>query len=240
MFLRLSCLLQPGIGKEIQQPQPLSKQEGATVTFQCRRPSPEDLSKSTFDFKPADENFRNQRNDYIYSYKDGKEHPQPQMPEFINRTYLSYEDLRKGVGSITITQLRISDSGNYKWFFPKLGLTCIYTLTVEKRDSNNRQDKSDPNLTNSPSKEATTPDGGAQWSKVPVPVIAVISLIAVLIAVLIAALAIKPVRVRLCHGLTAISGRFRSRNDQPNSPERTPMNGSQPMDEHENTNGSSV
>ena len=102
--------------------QPVEAVEGGSATLQCHLDRPIDLSSTTVDW-----NRGLTRQVHVYRQHDD---PDPQMLQYRNRT--TRGDLTRGVLTLTISNVSLSDNGSYEVYLPKLGVTCLIDLTVGK------------------------------------------------------------------------------------------------------------
>lgn len=110
---------------------PVEAEEGDDVTLQGRLDPSINLVNYTVDFKRTD------LNKVVHCYRHGKDDHDPQMEQYRFRTTLSHEDLSRGVLTLQISSVRLSDSGPYKAFVPKLMASCIISLSVGKHSDLN-------------------------------------------------------------------------------------------------------
>ncbi|XP_050924702.1 V-set and immunoglobulin domain-containing protein 1 isoform X12 [Lates calcarifer] len=109
------------------QTEPIQAEEGGDVSLQCRLDPSVDLRKETLDFTRAD---LNREDDVVHSYRHEKDQTDPQMDQYRGRTTLIHEDLIRGIISLNISSLTLTDSGLYTCYVPDLEAYCTITLTV--------------------------------------------------------------------------------------------------------------
>ncbi|XP_050924698.1 V-set and immunoglobulin domain-containing protein 1 isoform X8 [Lates calcarifer] len=117
------------------QTEPIQAEEGGDVSLQCRLDPSVDLRKETLDFTRAD---LNREDDVVHSYRHEKDQTDPQMDQYRGRTTLIHEDLIRGIISLNISSLTLTDSGLYTCYVPDLEAYCTITLTVVRKDQDNR------------------------------------------------------------------------------------------------------
>ncbi|XP_050924700.1 uncharacterized protein LOC108874178 isoform X10 [Lates calcarifer] len=144
------------------QTEPIQAEEGGDVSLQCRLDPSVDLRKETLDFTRAD---LNREDDVVHSYRHEKDQTDPQMDQYRGRTTLIHEDLIRGIISLNISSLTLTDSGLYTCYVPDLEAYCTITLTVVRKDQDNR--------TNTTIIESEKP-GAEEMMKVAVIVLSVI------------------------------------------------------------------
>uniref|UniRef100_A0A4W6DIF3 Ig-like domain-containing protein n=1 Tax=Lates calcarifer TaxID=8187 RepID=A0A4W6DIF3_LATCA len=107
--------------------EPIQAEEGGDVSLQCRLDPSVDLRKETLDFTRAD---LNREDDVVHSYSDEKDRTYRQMDQYRGRTTLIHEDLIRGIISLNISSLTLTDSGLYTCYVPGLADSATITLTV--------------------------------------------------------------------------------------------------------------
>ncbi|XP_050926277.1 uncharacterized protein LOC108883801 isoform X2 [Lates calcarifer] len=115
--------------------EPIQAEEGGDVSLQCRLDPSVDLRKETLDFTRAD---LNREDDVVHSYSDEKDRTYRQMDQYRGRTTLIHEDLIRGIISLNISSLTLTDSGLYTCYVPGLADSATITLTVVRKDQDNR------------------------------------------------------------------------------------------------------
>lgn len=105
---------------------PLEAEIGDKINLPCRLHPPYNVSTYTVDWKRAD------LNKVAHVYRNGKDDTDPQMGQYRNRTHLNHEDLSRGILTLQVSSLQLSDSGPYKCNVPKLSASCNFTLSVGK------------------------------------------------------------------------------------------------------------
>uniref|UniRef100_A0A8P4FY45 Ig-like domain-containing protein n=1 Tax=Dicentrarchus labrax TaxID=13489 RepID=A0A8P4FY45_DICLA len=108
--------------------QSVSAAEGDDVTLQCRLHPPVNLSAYTLDWSRVD--LKEPREVHVYRSKG--DDPTAQMDRYRDRTTLNHEELSRGIVTLLISSVQLSDSGLYKCYIPKLKSLCISFETVEE------------------------------------------------------------------------------------------------------------
>uniref|UniRef100_A0A8P4KU15 Ig-like domain-containing protein n=1 Tax=Dicentrarchus labrax TaxID=13489 RepID=A0A8P4KU15_DICLA len=108
--------------------QSVSAAEGDDVTLQCRLHPPVNLSAYTLDWSRVD--LKEPREVHVYRSKG--DDPTAQMDRYRDRTTLNHEELSRGIVTLLISSVQLSDSGLYKCYIPKLKVGCTIKLTVEE------------------------------------------------------------------------------------------------------------
>lgn len=106
------------------QAQLIKAAEGDDVTLQCRLDPPVSLSAFTVDWT------RLENKDIVHVYRHQQDDPDPQTDQYRGRTTLLHEDLIRGVLTLHISSVKLSDRGLYKGFVPKLKTSCVVDLIV--------------------------------------------------------------------------------------------------------------
>ncbi|XP_033985673.1 butyrophilin subfamily 2 member A1-like [Trematomus bernacchii] len=125
--VRCSTLLTVGQHLVFRPSQPVEAVEGRNATLQCRLVNHTDVSKYTVQW--------NRGNGYVHFYRGQHDDPDSQMLQYRNRTTLNHGDLTRGVLTLTISNVSLSDNGSYEVFISETGPRCSTHLTVaaEKR-----------------------------------------------------------------------------------------------------------
>ncbi|XP_050924693.1 junctional adhesion molecule C isoform X4 [Lates calcarifer] len=161
------------------QTEPIQAEEGGDVSLQCRLDPSVDLRKETLDFTRAD---LNREDDVVHSYRHEKDQTDPQMDQYRGRTTLIHEDLIRGIISLNISSLTLTDSGLYTCYVPDLEAYCTITLTVVRKDQDNR--------TNTTIIESEKP--GAEKMNVGAIVGGVLTVVALILVLIILRVLVKP------------------------------------------------
>ncbi|XP_078022609.1 uncharacterized protein LOC117250692 isoform X2 [Epinephelus lanceolatus] len=114
--------------------QPITAVEGDDVTLQCPLAPGVDLSAYTVDVSRDDLDVS--END-VHVYRHGQDHLQTQTAQYKDRTTLTHEDLTRGILTLTLSPVKLSDSGPYKVYVPKLNAGCVIDLSVVTKDQEN-------------------------------------------------------------------------------------------------------
>uniref|UniRef100_A0A4W6DSY3 Immunoglobulin domain-containing protein n=1 Tax=Lates calcarifer TaxID=8187 RepID=A0A4W6DSY3_LATCA len=104
---------------------PIEAEEGDVAELQCRLDPSVDLRKETLDFTRADIN-----KEVVHAYRHEKDQTDPQMDQYRDRTTLIHEDLIRGIISLNISSLNLTDSGLYTCYVPDLEASCTMNVTV--------------------------------------------------------------------------------------------------------------
>ncbi|XP_074487410.1 uncharacterized protein LOC141765230 isoform X2 [Sebastes fasciatus] len=141
--------------------------EGARVILQCHLKLSLDLTARTVDVRRPD--LKDQDN-VVLSYRHGRDHPDPQMSGYRNRTTLDHKDLAGGIITVRISSVNVSDSGRYEFYIPKLNTESNIYLNVEPTDQPKESKRFD-SITTRPPVEDVTESGdrgptGAVWKTV--------------------------------------------------------------------------
>ncbi|KAI9529242.1 hypothetical protein NQZ68_013549 [Dissostichus eleginoides] len=126
--------------------QPVEAVEGGSVTLQCRLDPPIDLSSKTVEWNRGP-------NRYVHVYRSQRDDPDSQMLQYRDRTALNHGDLTRGVLTLTISNVSLSDNGSYEVYLPKLEVTCLTHLTVVTKDQENQTKRNDSSTTAPPAGE---------------------------------------------------------------------------------------
>ncbi|KAL7405395.1 hypothetical protein ABVT39_028380 [Epinephelus coioides] len=127
--------------------QPITAVEGDNVTLQCPLAHGVDLSAYTVDVSRLDLNVSD--ND-VHVYRNGQDHLRPQMAQYKKRTTLIHEDLTRGILTLIISSVKLSDNGRYKVYVTKRNAGCVIDLSVVPKD--------DSSTTKPPVEGVTEPD----------------------------------------------------------------------------------
>lgn len=88
-------------------------EQGDDVTLQCCFDPLINLKHHTVDWKRVD------LNKVVHAYRHGKDFLHPQMEQYRNRTTLNHGDLTRGIMTLQISSVQLSDSGEYECNVPK-------------------------------------------------------------------------------------------------------------------------
>ncbi|XP_050926283.1 uncharacterized protein LOC108883801 isoform X7 [Lates calcarifer] len=116
------------------QTEPNQAEEGGDVSLQCRLDPSVDLRKETLEFTRAD---LNREYDVVHSYRHEKDQTDPQMDQYRDRTTLIHEDLIRGIISLKISSLTLTDSGLYRCYVKDLEASCTMNVTVGAEEVEN-------------------------------------------------------------------------------------------------------
>ncbi|XP_050924696.1 polymeric immunoglobulin receptor isoform X7 [Lates calcarifer] len=161
------------------QTEPIQAEEGGDVSLQCHLDPSVDLRKETLEFTRAD---LNREDDVVHSYSDEKDRTYRQMDQYRGRTTLIHEDLIRGIISLNISSLTLTDSGLYTCYVPGLADSATITLTVVRKDQDNR--------TNTTIIEPEKP--GAEKMNVGAIVGGVLTVVALILVLIILRVLVKP------------------------------------------------
>uniref|UniRef100_A0A3Q3VX64 Ig-like domain-containing protein n=1 Tax=Mola mola TaxID=94237 RepID=A0A3Q3VX64_MOLML len=73
--------------------------------------------------------------DVVHVYRHKRDDPDSQAERYRGRTTVDREDLRRGLLTLLISPVRLSDSGRYSCFVPALHTRCSINLIVGKLTS---------------------------------------------------------------------------------------------------------
>ncbi|XP_026027867.1 butyrophilin subfamily 2 member A2-like isoform X2 [Astatotilapia calliptera] len=122
-------------------PSPLIQaEEGRNVSLPCYVDPSVDLSAYTVDWKHTD------LNDVVFSWRHGQENHGAQAASYRSRASIDSGDLSRGNLTLQIFSARLSDSGRYRCFVPKLKAFCIVHLNVTKEINVRSSTTTSPNL----------------------------------------------------------------------------------------------
>ncbi|XP_042247314.1 uncharacterized protein LOC121882877 isoform X2 [Thunnus maccoyii] len=151
LFRNLSSA-ETGESRAICPSQPIEVAQGDDVTLQCHLDPSVDVSAYTADWKRVD------LNKVVYSYRNKRDHHDAQMERYRGRTTFIYEDLSRGILTLQLSSLQLSDSGPYRCFVPKLMASCVINISVVPKDQQNRTNGDESSPTRFPLAEVTEPD----------------------------------------------------------------------------------
>ncbi|KAF1394581.1 hypothetical protein PFLUV_G00002530 [Perca fluviatilis] len=109
-------------------PQTIEAAEGDDVIIRCGLDPPVDLSDSTLDVARLD---LGDDDGDVHCYRRGKDQQDDQMDRYRDRTTLNHEDLIRGIVTLKISSVTLSDSGPYKVYVPDLTASFIVNITVD-------------------------------------------------------------------------------------------------------------
>ncbi|XP_039469934.1 CD276 antigen homolog isoform X1 [Oreochromis aureus] len=122
-------------------PSPLIQaEEGRNVSLPCYVDPSVDLSAYTVDWKQTD------LNNVVFSWRHGHENHGAQAPSYRRRVTINPGDLSRGNLTLQIFSARLSDSGHYRCFVPKLKTFCIVHLNVTKEINVRSSTTTSPNF----------------------------------------------------------------------------------------------
>ncbi|KAK2863323.1 hypothetical protein Q5P01_002856 [Channa striata] len=101
---------------------PITAEVGQDVVLPCQLQPPLNARTQTVEWACNSSN--------VHIYRNMKDDPDSQNSKFKNRTHLFHHNMTKGNVSLKITNVALSDAGNYICFFPTLGCQCNVTMTV--------------------------------------------------------------------------------------------------------------
>ncbi|KAK5898867.1 hypothetical protein CesoFtcFv8_008405 [Champsocephalus esox] len=103
--------------------QPVQAVEGGSATLQCSLDPPVDLSSTAVEWNRG-------HTRYVHVYRSRRDDPDSQMLQYRDRTALNHGDLSRGVSTLTISNVSLSDNGSYEVYLPQRGVRCSTHLTV--------------------------------------------------------------------------------------------------------------
>ncbi|KAJ4919999.1 hypothetical protein JOQ06_022071 [Pogonophryne albipinna] len=124
--------------------QPVEAVEGGSATLQCRLDPPINLSSRTVEWNRG-------HTLYVHVYRSLRDDPDSQMLQYRDRTTLNHGDLTRGVSTLTISNVSLSDNGSYEVYLPQLEVRCSTHLTVVTKEQENqtKRERLQHNLTSS-------------------------------------------------------------------------------------------
>ncbi|KAM3624295.1 uncharacterized protein V6R79_021759 [Siganus canaliculatus] len=122
--------------------------EGHRATLQCVLKHGVDLVGQTVSVR------RNDSKAVVHSYQNEVDRPNYQAPEYIGRTTLDHEDLRRGVVTLHLFPVQLSDSGSYL-VISNPTLFCYTDLHVVPKHQRNKTEGQEPSTVGPPGKDAT-------------------------------------------------------------------------------------
>ncbi|KAF1394587.1 hypothetical protein PFLUV_G00002590 [Perca fluviatilis] len=155
-------------------PQTKEAAEGDDVIIRCGLDPPVDLSDSTLDVARLD---LGDDDGDVHCYRRGKDQQDDQMDRYRDRTTLNHEDLIRGIVTLKISSVTLSDSGPYKVYIKKLRAHSVINISVVSGTKRNDSSTSGP-----PMGEETEHRGGSAkktsvW-KIVVPIVCVAAVVA--------------------------------------------------------------
>ncbi|XP_033985819.1 uncharacterized protein LOC117481983 [Trematomus bernacchii] len=126
--------------------QPVQAVEGGSAPLQCRLDPPIDLSSTTVEWNRG-------HTRYVHVYRSRRDDPDSQMLQYRDRTALNHGDLTRGVLTLTISNVSLSNNGSYEVYLPKLGVRCSTHLTVVTKEQENQTKRNDSSTTSPPAGE---------------------------------------------------------------------------------------
>ncbi|KAM3624666.1 uncharacterized protein V6R79_026307 [Siganus canaliculatus] len=142
--------------------------EGDNVILQYSLASGENLVDQTVDWKRID------LNEQVHAYRHGRDLPAPQ---YSNRASLDHEDLRRGVVTLHLSSVQLSDSGLYRGYIPDLEVPFYVDLHVVKKQQQNETERPESSTVGPSVKDAA--DVGFDWKIVQAAAAAVVPILAV-------------------------------------------------------------
>ncbi|XP_067441631.1 uncharacterized protein [Thunnus thynnus] len=120
--------------------QPIEVAEGDNVTLQCHPDPLIDVSAYTADWRTNGE--------VVYSYRHRRHNHDAQTRRYRGRTTFNLDGPSRGDLTLQISSAQLDDSGLYRCFVPKLGISCDVNVSVVPKDQQNRT-KRDGDITTS-------------------------------------------------------------------------------------------
>ncbi|KAJ4920003.1 hypothetical protein JOQ06_022075 [Pogonophryne albipinna] len=125
---------------------PVEAVEGGSATLQCRLDPPINLSSRTVEWNRG-------HTLYVHVYRSLRDDPDSQMLQYRDRTTLNHGDLTRGVSTLTISNVSLSDNGSYEVYLPQLEVRCSTHLTVVTKEQENQTKRNDSSTTSPPAGE---------------------------------------------------------------------------------------
>lgn len=100
---------------------------GDDVVLPCFLKTPVDASQLQLEWARAD-----LTPGFIYMWEKNKENVDDKQPSYAGRTSLSFDNLKHGDVSLTLSKVQLSDQGPYRCFIPQLGQRSCVHLIVGK------------------------------------------------------------------------------------------------------------
>lgn len=110
--------------------QTVEVEEGNNATLQCHVQPTVNMENYTVEVRRAD--IVRDPKSVVYAFRHKVENLHYQLDQYRNRTFFNFYDLNKGILTLWISSVQISDSGQYKFYIPKLKESYIIHLTVGK------------------------------------------------------------------------------------------------------------
>ncbi|XP_039656148.1 uncharacterized protein LOC120558883 [Perca fluviatilis] len=147
-------------------PQTIEAAEGDDVIIQCGLDPPVDLSFYTFDVARLDLSSYGD----VHCYRRGTDHLDDQMDRYRDRTTLHHEDLIRGIVTLKISSVTLSDSGPYKVYVPDLTAPSVINITVVPKGQVSETKRNDPTTTRPPATSPGSAKEESDWKTV-VPIV---------------------------------------------------------------------
>ncbi|XP_028424288.1 uncharacterized protein LOC114548505 [Perca flavescens] len=120
------CWLNVSVEHRLTCPQTIEAAQGDDAIIQCQLDPPVDLSDYTLDVTRLDLGIYGD----VYSYRRGEDQQDDQMDRYRDRTTINHEDLIRGIVTLKISSVTLSDSGPYKVYIKKLRARSVINITV--------------------------------------------------------------------------------------------------------------
>ncbi|XP_044196503.1 butyrophilin-like protein 2 isoform X5 [Thunnus albacares] len=124
--------------------------EGDNVTLHCHLDPLNNVSAYTADWKRID------LKEVVYSYRHGRHNHDAQTERYRDRTTFNLDGPSRGDLTLQISSAHLDDSGPYRCFVPKLGISCVVNVSVEPKDQQNRTKRDGDITTSGPPVEDVT------------------------------------------------------------------------------------
>uniref|UniRef100_A0A3B3XIK5 Ig-like domain-containing protein n=1 Tax=Poecilia mexicana TaxID=48701 RepID=A0A3B3XIK5_9TELE len=131
LLLMFTC---KGEAQQTDSPQSVTVMVGEDVVLPCFLKPPKDATKMTVEWGRPDLKPR-----FVFVNLDGEEYSADQNEAFRGRSSMIPENLKNGDVSLKLSDVRISDSGRYRCYFPREKKEYFTELVVGKKITYNIQ-----------------------------------------------------------------------------------------------------
>ncbi|KAJ4944930.1 hypothetical protein JOQ06_013469 [Pogonophryne albipinna] len=154
--------------------QPVEAVEGGSATLQCRLDPPINLSSRTVEWNRG-------HTLYVHVYRSRRDDPDSQMLQYRDRTTLNHGDLTRGVSTLTISNVSLSDNGSYEVYLPQLEVRCSTHLTVVTKEQENQTKRNESSTTSPPAGERNDASNREAGRAAIIPTVLLILILVVLL-----------------------------------------------------------